>query len=81
MAIKCGSAETSAVGGLLLVKELELLGPCIPARLPVVIAIPDEKGKLGFELVKYPIFGAVNAASTKTPFTLMLKIDTPAPEN
>ena len=27
------------------------------------------------------MFGAVNAASTKTPFTFTLKIDTPAPEN
>jgi hypothetical protein len=36
------------------------------------MAIPDEKGKIGFELVKYPIFGAENVASTNTPFTLIL---------
>ena len=52
MSLRCGSVDTDAVGGLLLVNEEALFGPTAADALPVVKTSPLLIGNRGLVFVK-----------------------------
>jgi hypothetical protein len=80
-ALSSGSVPTLDVAGALLVKLVELFGPCAPTPLPVVNNIPAAKGKAGLALVKEVTLLTGVLAFNGLPLIVMLNAVTPNPSN